>query len=300
MIVLLLEQECYGVVCKSQITFRDLAEVVFRPDARKTGYFCMIYQCFLDDSSDQTQSEIFMSAGFLGLADDWDRLRPEWDDCLRKNNLAYYKTSEWKRLEGQFLQFRQYQKPEGRERANAARDALLAVAQKYTGIRGVGVAIPIPVYEKIALRPEAHDIFDVHPYRRAFDGVLNETLKIIERMPDHHMVGFIHDDGQDFDELRRYYKEYMLVNTRHARHAFDSLLPMDDKRNPPLQLADAFANAGMGCGVEWLRTSKQTDEDKLPFNIEKLGAWDENFMLGLLKHELKRRGRPIPQDLQSL
>jgi hypothetical protein len=257
----------------------------------------MVYQCFLDDSSDQTQSEIFVSAGFFGWVGDWNRFRVEWHDCLTNNNLNYYKTSEWKRLEGQFSQFRQYKKPEGRERANAARDALLVVAKKHVGIRGVGVAIPIPVYERIARRSEAKDIFDVHPYRRAFDGVLNETLKIIEQMPEHHMVAFIHDDGPNFSELRRYYKEYMLVNTRHARHMFNALVPMDDKKQAALQVADAFANVAMACGTEWLETSKQTEESRLPFNIEKLGAWDEPFMLGLLKHELRRRGRSIPEDL---
>jgi hypothetical protein len=298
MITLLLEQECYASVCKSQPTYRDLAQVIFPPEARKAGYFCMVYQCFLDDSSDETQSEIFMSAGFFGLVDEWDGFNPEWSACLTRNKLSYYKTSEWKRLEGQFSQFREYPRPEGRDRANAVRSEPLAIAKKYTGIRGIGVAIPIPIYNQIAARPEAKDIFDVHPYRRAFDGVLNETLKIVERMPEHHVVAFIHDDGQNFDELRRYYKEYVLINTRHASHMFDALVPKDDKKHPPLQLADALANFGMCCGREWLKTSNQTDAEE--FNIAKLGAWDEAYMLGLLKHELNRRDRLIPSDLRRL
>jgi hypothetical protein len=39
--------------------------------------------------------------------------------------------------------------------------------------------------------------------------------------------------------------------------------------------------------------------DSGPFNVYHLGIWNEDYMLGLLKHELRRRGKPIPADLQS-
>ena len=46
-----------------------------------------------------------------------------------------------------------------------------------------------------------------------------------------------------------------------------------------------------------LTTMSVTDSG--PFNVYHLGIWNEDYMLGLLKHELRRRGKPIPADLQS-
>jgi hypothetical protein len=36
-----------------------------------------------------------------------------------------------------------------------------------------------------------------------------------------------------------------------------------------------------------------------PFDVYHLGIWTEDYMLGVLKHRLRRRGKPIPADLQS-
>ena len=73
---------------------------------------------------------------------------------------------------------------------------------------------------------------------------------------------------------------------------------LDDKQHPPLQMADALANFTQEKGIEWLQNGRQTLTSELPFNVYHLGIWTEEYMLGLLKHELRRRGKPIPDDLQ--
>jgi hypothetical protein len=77
-------------------------------------------------------------------------------------------------------------------------------------------------------------------------------------------------------------------------------LPMDDKQHPPLQMADAIANFAQEKGVEWLENGRQTITSTWPFNVYKIGIWTENYTLHVLKHELQRTGRPIPEDLQAL
>ena len=92
----------------------------------------MVFQCFLDDSKDQDQSKVFVSAGFLGTIEYWSDLRAAWSKCLKQFGLEYFKTSEFKMLRGQFevLKSAAYPSPKGREKANEIRDSLLAVLVK--------------------------------------------------------------------------------------------------------------------------------------------------------------------------
>jgi hypothetical protein len=62
-------------------------------------------------------------------------------------------------------------------------------------------------------------------------------------------------------------------------------------------MADAIANFSTENGLKWL--DNRTPISGWPFNVYHIGVWDEEYMLGLLKHELRRRGKPIPDDLQD-
>lgn len=261
----------------------------------------MLFRCFLDDSKDEEQSKIFVSAGFLGVKDDWTALRVMWDQCLGESGIDYFKTSEWKMLQGQFARFRSadYPIPKGREAASKIRDSLLEIPRLLRNIKGVGCLIPIDDYSRVCARPEALEFFAAKPYRRALEGVFNEVLRAVEALPGKHQVAFVHDDGPDFDELRRYYQEYRLINPRHGAMMVE-FVPLDDKRHPPLQMADAIANFSQELGIRWLETGRKAFDSPWPFNVYHLGIWDEDYMLGLLKHELKRRGKPIPGYLQCV
>jgi hypothetical protein len=260
----------------------------------------MVFQCFLDDSKDQDQSKVFVSAGFLGTIEYWSDLRVGWSKCLKQNGLTYFKTSEFKMLRGQFEVFKSaaYLPPKGREKANEIRDSLLAIPRNLSGIKGVGCVIPIEDYAKVCAREEAKEFFVAKPYRRALEGIFNEVCRGIETLPGKHAVAFVHDDGDDFDELRSYYEDYKGLNQRHAK-IMAGFRSLDDKQHPPLQMADAIANFTQERGIEWLENGRQTLTSAWPFNVYHLGIWNEEYMLGVVKHELRRRGKPIPADLQS-
>lgn len=258
----------------------------------------MVFDCFLDDSKDQDQSKVFVSAGFLGTTEYWGELRVAWSRCLKQHGLEYFKTSEYKMLRGQFEKFRSYPPPTGRGKASEVRDSLLAIPRKLSGIKGVGCVVPVADYEKVCARPEAKEFFEAKPYRRALEGLFNDVGRALEALPGKHVVAYVHDEGDDFDELRRYYREYKSINTIHAKMmgGFQSLV---DTLHPSLQMADAIANFTQEKAIEWLENGRKTMTSAWPFNIYKLGIWNEKFMLSVLKHELKRRGKSIPEDLQS-
>src|SRR5271170_1297739 len=128
----------------------------------------MVFDCFLDDSKDQDQSKVFVSAGFLGTREYWSDLRLGWSKCLKEYGLEYFKTSEYKMLRGQFAKFKtaDYTAPTGREKANEIRDSLLSIPRNLRGIKGIGVIIPVEDYAKVCARQEAKEFFAAKPYRR--------------------------------------------------------------------------------------------------------------------------------------
>lgn len=262
----------------------------------------MLFHCFLDDSKDKSQTQVYISAGFIGIEDDWKAFRILWNEILSTNKIRYFKSSEYNWLEGEFSRFKTdaYPRPSGRQAAKKIKDELLGTARCFTHIRGVGIAIPVPIYRKVCRLEDAKLFFDTPDlYRRALEGVFNETIKQIELLPGENAVLFVHDEGPDWDQLDAYYREYRIRNPRHAKK-MAGFVPLDDKRHPPLQLADALANQSVGDGTEWLANGQVTLEDEKEFNLCKLGVWDEATMLRLLRHTLKTRGLPISEELETL
>jgi len=261
----------------------------------------MVYLSYLDDSKDQNQAKMFVSAGFLGTKEDWGRLRGAWVARLQEDGLEYFKTSEYKMLNGQFAKFKTaaYPPPTGREKARQIRSDLQQIMRRIPGVHGLGVAIPMEVHAKVAARTEAADIFHGTPYRRALESVMFETVKHIRRMPGRNVVAFVHDDGPDYDELRTYYNEFNEANPKTAKF-IRGFQPLSDKEHPPLQAADMAANFTLEKCLEFLETHQQlTELDQMQGSIHRLGIWDELYMLSALKRTLQSRGRLIPPDLQS-
>jgi hypothetical protein len=292
------------VCAKSQRTefnIEDVFDLVFPPDVKVKGHLCMLYHCFLDDSKDETQSKILVSAGFLGTKDDWHHLRVRWKKRLKKDGLKYFKTSEYKMLSGEFAKFKTaaYPVPSGRAKAAEIRSDLQSLLQREPGIAAVGIAIPVGDYEKVCARPEAADIFKGMPYQRALEGVMLETVKLMLRRSPQGKVAFVHDDGPDFDVLRAVYEAFKILNPRTAE-SMAGFMPLSDKEHPPLQLADMIANFTLGVGLDYLGNGGEAKwATEMGNNIGKLGIWTEHVMLSILKRNLIRKGLPVPADLQA-
>ncbi len=275
--------------------------MVFPADAGMKGHFCMVYNSFLDDSKDQRQTDFLVSAGFVGTIQDWRPVRVAWSSRLKANGMAYFKTSEYKMLKGEFSQFRKYASPTGRDKAKNVRTDLIGILRQFPEIQGIGVSVALDDYRKVCARPEASGILVGKPYHRALEGVFLETVKYVRSLPgENNVVAFIHDDGPDFNELHDLYKSFKQKNPKTAKYMV-GFQPLDDKKHPPLQAADMMANYALEIGMEWLSTGrKKTKMQEMEESIDRLKVWDEPTLLGLLKHQLKRKGKPIPADLQTI
>jgi hypothetical protein len=136
----------------------------------------MVFQCFLDDSKDQDQSKVFVSAGFISTLVGWKELRSAWSKCLKENGQEYFKTSEYKMLNGQFARFKTaaYPPPNGRQRASGIRDAFLAIHTGMSNIKAFGCSIPMQDYLRVCSRSESKDFFETQRWR-----VLSERCRAV-------------------------------------------------------------------------------------------------------------------------
>jgi hypothetical protein len=263
----------------------------------------MIYDCFLDDSKDEKQEHIVLSAGFFGTKQEWGNMRAQWGKILRDEGIEYFKTSEFKSLDGQFERFHdevKYPTPVGRDEARRIKAALQDVMKRHSLIRGIGITIPVADYNEVCARPEAQGVMFGSPYHRALESVMHETVKVVRSMPggNNNRVAFVHDEGSDSGELYKVYLNFKTNNPNTAKFmaGFSSL---DDKIHPPLQAADMLANNTLSIGMEWLKENRAVEKQiEMQSSIQKLGIWDTHFMLSVLKRNLPRHGKVIPLDLQ--
>jgi hypothetical protein len=263
----------------------------------------MIYNCYLDDSKDQKQEQMIISAGFFAPMKAWQLFRLAWNTCLRKHGIHYFKTSEFRMLTGQFQKFKSaaYPIPTGRAAADKIRNELRMILDDAHGINGIGIAIPVADYEEVSQMPEAANIMPANPYHGALVSIFAETLKCVGRkFRGRNMAAFVHDDGNDFPELHSVYKGFMNENPHWAKHS-GGFQPLDDTRHPELQAADMAANYALQLGQTWLTNGRSEPErEQFKKSIKWIGVWEKTYILKLLVEQYAHRKLPIPQTLLTL
>jgi len=104
----------------------------------------------LDESVDRLQRHAYVVAALLTSQQNWSSIERAWKKRLEKDGLTYFKTSEYRGLNGEFSRFKNeelYPKPTGRK---AAREILndLKLILKSEDLVGLGLAINLQDYRK--------------------------------------------------------------------------------------------------------------------------------------------------------
>jgi len=261
----------------------------------------MVYHSFLDDSKDKGAQRIMVSAGFYAGKDDWESFRIDWNKVLGTHGLEYFKSSECHSVNGQFLGFRKsgkpYATPDEREAARGVRTELKSVLSRHPGIRGIGVAVQLEDYRRMAALPEAHSVLPPEPYKAALSSVMFETVQHMRQRNRYSVVAFVHDEEDDFEDLRGCYRAFREMNSKTAKY-MGGFQPMNDKKTPALQAADLIANH-----TTFLMGSKLDGRDavvEIEENLSRLGYWDEAYIAAILKRGLLKKGKSIPLDLEGI
>jgi hypothetical protein len=284
-----------------EFTLEDLYGLLLLSEGSVKGCMCMVYHSFLDDSKDKGAQRVMVSAGFYAGRDDWELFRIDWKKVLKAHKLDYFKSSECHCVNGQFQHFRKSGKPyptqEEKDEAREVRAELQFVLSQHSAIRGVGVAVKLEDYRRMAALPEANNVLPTDPYKAALSSVMFETVKHMRKMARHDVVAFVHDQEDDFDELRGCYLAFRKMNAKTAKF-MGGFEQMDDKTTAALQAADLIANH-----TAFLMGQKLDSKDaviEMRENLSRVGYWDEKYIAAVLKNGLLRHGKPIPLDLELI
>jgi len=238
----------------------------------------MLWRASIDDSADRNREKVIISACLIGDSERWRDLVRPWKVKLATNNLHYFKSSECGALSGEFLQFRseqEYPKPTGRETADKIRDDLDQII-KSSKVRGIGVIVPVPVFNKIYAEPRYAAIISSHPYEFAVQLLWNQCAKAMEGLGRNNIVTFAHDDGDNYDRLRKLFRDYKVKNPKNARRMAD-LVPLDDKKHPTIQAADVAASVTQRFAVEWAENSNEATLKRLETSMYKIVVSTEEW-----------------------
>jgi hypothetical protein len=166
-------------------------------------------------------------------------------------------------------------------------------------LHGAAVAIPVEEYEAVLRHEGAEKVFPrQHIYHRAFEVTLLQATRAACRYPKDLMV-FVHDDGNDFNDLHTIFRSYIKKNPLTGKH-LTSFLSMDDKTTPGLQIADMFANAIQWTTVRFVTGAENVHSgDIFMFDRSKINVWTRELGEEVLARAFKGRGIPIPESLES-
>jgi hypothetical protein len=259
------------------ISALDLAEAIF-PEG-KVGMMAFL-KVYGDESYDDS---LYTCGSFLSWPAIFYYLGLEWDDRLKKDGIAYFRSYDCEHLQGEF----RLENPPGfglnqaRARADSIRHDLVQIIQRKT-IAGISVSIVRKDFEAL-----------VSKNRKARKCFGTDLMIFTYRMLVKHTVGLME---QDFPETKyRGLKAGFVFdehsNWRKAEEAYDQLKQQDalcakrmlvashadDREYPGLQMADLMAYEARIESQKWLDSS---DEER--HSMKNLKRTHNVYFMGIM------------------
>ncbi len=270
------------------IAIQDLQRALFG-DFR--GCFAMMGTAYLEESADATQSNAFVAAGFFCVDPQWKSLRRAWRRVLRPHGIPYYRTADWRSLEGSFKPLREKW---GNERARAiadkVRSRLIDVLNGGDLLIGFGFGVNMHDFWEIDRTPDAkacrqwmRECHDYHAY--GFRNVFGKIIHTVMQLGDgDNYVFFEVDDSSRFPKVKRAYDRFKRKYPELGERML-SLVPMDDKKIPELQMADLLADVGREMTTRHIVTRERAEPSCIKERILNFDCAHRHSMLRVLSGE---------------
>jgi hypothetical protein len=252
----------------------------------------MLWRAAIDDSADRNREKVIISACLIGDTAMWSALVRPWKAKLAENNLQYFKSSECGTLSGEFSAFRSvanYPKPKGREAADKIRDELDQLI-KNSEVMGIGVIIPVPAFERIYSEQQYAAIISSDPYELAVQILWDQCTRAMEELGRNNVVTLAHDDGDNYERLRRLFLDYKTKNSKSARRLV-SFARLDDKKDPTIQAADVAASVTQRLAIQWVDDPNTATLKRLETNMYKVVVAKEDWTRGALDTVIRVRAK---------
>ena len=263
---------------QSDISTEELFDFLFC-EQEGTEHLAMLYQAYIDDSADRNRERVVIAGAIVGTKNEWGMVNGKWKTRLKQDKLQYFKSSDCESLNGQFHKFRRYGMAEGKRLALAVRDDLYDII-KHSPVISLGVTLSVPFHRRMVADPATFGAIPAVPYRLAFQQLLAECGKAILLLGNRHAITFGHDDGDDFAELHRLFKEFKALNPTYDAVMRD-FVPLDDRFHPPAQAADVAAWVTYQAANEYVVTHSHEVLKRIGGRMYKIVNWlDQPYQVG--------------------
>ncbi len=263
-------------------------------------YLAVLFRSFVDDSSDERQESVVTAGAVIARHADWQTIRKRWKARLRQDGLAYFRSTEYYALRGEFEIFRdpiKWPKPTGSRAAKRLRDDLEAIL-KDAPVIGIGAAIPLKLYREFrASVPGAAGRFGKDAYYSALQTLMIECAHIVrDKMPldrknRNNQIAFACDSTERAPMYAAAYVDFKARNPQAAQ-IMGALVHLDDKLHPPIQAADMMASLTReltslhltdAASINTpLPISPHSEAPRLKGTAYKIIVWDHEWMMRLL------------------
>lgn len=264
------------------------------------------FDCSVDESGDKHQQRSMCVAAFLASLSRWTQLEKRWLTTLAKEGVKYFETTECKYVQGGFGHLKR--KYGTLEQAKlAARKLNAELTELLVGARESWVAfcicVDIPEYKEVLSEyPIARSFFSPRPIVSAYAQLMYEVAHVTRReTKGQSKVAFVIDLSSQAPLIM---DEFRCLQENHPRFASTakSVVPLDDKDTPPLQMADLLASLAREQFLVWQQGTKKRRfrlTGPLVGRFERIGVWDKNHMIRILQRTLTSpryiSGRLVPR-----
>jgi len=273
-------------VFSDEITVKEIFETFFEPG--ESGHVAVLKRAYFDDSYDGRHELFAIAGGVIANHSRWTGFQRAWKKALHAApRIEYFHAKEWRRLNGQFFQFREDGKwsDEGKSRADEKRDKLIQVIRDYKVV-GLGVGVLIKDYNAIReAHPRAAEYFASDPYEGALQSFVFESAAAVRLVQPGDVIAYVSDDSNRADVYTRLYYEFKKKNPSIAP-MLRGISHLDNTKWAGLQAADIVANM---LNQEFKRFAELPPEQRqLDELLEgsgfifKVAHWDKKYMCQVL------------------
>lgn len=257
-------------------------------------------KAFIDDSWDGSREVAVTAACYIGNYSEWRKLREAWHKELKRTDIEFFRSADYYGMWGEFKKFRDPVNPKGKEAASRIRNRLFQIISTSL-ISGMAITMPLAVYEGImATVPYAKEMLP--PKDHASKVVIQELFALcsqeLARDWPGKKVAFICNQSAEYPAIREIFLRYKQLNPTDAKY-MKNIIPLDDRKHPQLQAADAMAHLAQERYIEWLNDPRpESLKPDLNDRIKRLRVYTlaevtRERLVAIIKQEQKWRGPTI-------
>ncbi len=215
------------------ISVRDMAEIVFPPDAQR-GLLLVIRGYFDESCKDK---RVYAIGGYVGRDRDWKPVSRLWKNRRLQDGVQCFHATD---CESGFGEYKDLSKDD----RNKQKADLIQIVHEHENIGGFGAAVIIEDFERVRDSSErARKVLGPDPYFLCFQVLLMAVCEEFERhnaSPD-MSVACIFEEQEEFSgRAKVLYDKFKAINKLYAPR-LGSLAYAEKTKFVPLELADNLA-----------------------------------------------------------